>query len=122
MNKNGPIYFNKCFLFSISVIAVLVSCYLTNKLSNPSIFSSSGSIPILAGLLLSIKNTMLFPLRISLEGKYNKYNGIGTFCGEFGKEQQDEINAVLNDEKFGVCFVVIGTLISGYGQYLFVVN
>ena len=114
-------YFNRYILLVIAIIFCSLSFVASYMLDSfhENLFSSSGAVITVLGLFLNIKHTLLFHLKIPLKNKYNIHTGAMRFGSkDFTEEQKEKINNVLSDEKYGVSFMVIGTLIWAYGTYL----
>jgi hypothetical protein len=115
----SPLYFNRYILLILAVLFGVLSLLLSSFSGHANLFSSSGAVVTVAGLFLNIKHTLLFHLKIPLKSKYNAHNGAFSFADEnFTEEQEKKIKGVLLDEKFGVSFMIFGTLIWAYGNYL----
>jgi hypothetical protein len=115
----SPWYFNRYILLALAVIFSLASFWLSSFSGHLNLFSSSGAVVTVAGLFLNIKHTLLFHLKVPLKNKYNAHMGGFRFgTNELTSEQEEKIKNVLSDEKFGVSFMVVGTIIWAYGNYL----
>lgn len=103
-----------CVLFSV------VSYFVESELQVQSFFANSGTVFTLAGLFLNIKNSMKFHLKISDISKVNYIAGTGSFgTNEPPEETIQYAESVMNDEIYGTIFMVVGTLLWGYGSYAF---
>jgi hypothetical protein len=102
-----------CSLFVIASFAVEMHFYIS------SFFSCSGAIVSLAGLFLNIKYSLNFHLKLPKINLYNKLAGAGMWgTSEITDEQAQWVDGVLTDEMYGVTFMIFGTLIWAYGNYL----
>lgn len=61
---------------------------------------------------------MNFHLNIPKESLLNKTGGAGGFAIEMNTENEKYVNEVIADEIYGVLFMVFGTVIWAYGQFL----
>ena len=114
----SPWYFNRYILLVLAIFFCVVSFYFSLTSLNNDLFSSSGAVITVAGLFLNIKHTLAFHLDIPLINKFNlKEGAFGFGSDSLSEEQKKWINNVLSDEKYGVLFMVIGTLIWAYGAY-----
>jgi len=114
----SPWYFNRYILLVLAIFFCAVSLYFSLTSPNNDLFSSSGAVITVAGLFLNIKHTLAFHLDIPLINKFNlKEGAFGFGSDSLSEEQKKWINNVLSDEKYGVLFMVIGTLIWAYGAY-----
>jgi hypothetical protein len=82
------------------------------------LFSSSGAIFTLAGLFLNVKHSLHFHLTLPKENLANIIGGAGMFRISLTKEIEEWVDSVIRDEIAGVVFIVVGTLIWGYGSFL----
>lgn len=115
----SPWYFNRYVLLILAVIFSSSSFWLSSFSDHLNLFSSSGAVVTVAGLFLNIKHTLLFHLKVPLKNKYNAHLGGFRFgTNELTPEQEEKIKGVLSDEKFGVSFMIVGTIIWAYGNYL----
>jgi hypothetical protein len=82
------------------------------------LFSCSGAIFTLAGLFLNVKHSLHFHLNLPKENLANMIGGGGMFRISLTKEIEEWVDSVIRDEIAGVVFIVVGTLIWGYGSFL----
>ena len=82
------------------------------------LFSCSGAIFTLAGLFLNVKHSLHFHLNLPKENLANMIGGGGTFKISLTKEIDEWVDSVIRDEIAGVIFIVVGTLIWGYGSFV----
>lgn len=62
---------------------------------------------------------MAFHLKIPLINKYHlKTGAFGFGTSELSEEQETKIKSILSDEKYGVAFMLTGTMIWAYGTHL----
>lgn len=114
-----PWYFNRYALLIFALVFSALSFWLSSFPGHYNLFPSSGAVITVCGLFLNIKHTLLFHLNIPLKNKYDIHAGGGVFSSEeFTEEQKGVITNVLLDEKFGVSFMIFGTIIWAYGNYL----
>ena len=114
----SPWYFNRYILLVLAIFFCVVSFYFSLTSFNNDLFSSSGAVITVAGLFLNIKHTLAFHLDIPLINKFNLKKSAFSFASKFLSEEQEIwINNALSDEKYGVLFMIIGTLIWAYGAY-----
>ena len=100
------------------IVFVIFSFILEYKVGVSNFFSCSGSIVSLAGLFLNIKYSLNFHLKISTIELYNKLNGAANWgASEITPDEEKWVHEILLDEMFGISFMIIGTLIWGYGSY-----
>jgi hypothetical protein len=83
----------------------------------PSMFSCSGAILTVAGLLLSVKRSMHFHLNLSKESFHHILSGAGPFGRQMTAEDEKRVDDWLADERCAVALIVIGTMIWAYGGY-----
>lgn len=118
---------------SLWVLFSFIIEYITQD--NPlfqNVFSSSGAILTIVGLFLTIKATTIFHIESEekdkekneidvLKKKTNRIGGNPPQCTpEFPKEvMQKYIQPIEKDEVRGFILIVIGTLLWGYGSFLF---
>lgn len=115
----SPWYFNRYILLVLAMIFSSVSFWLSSCPKHLNLFSSSGAVVTVAGLFLNIKHTLLFHLKVPLKNKYNiRFGGHQFGANKLDPEQKAKIKGVLLDEKFGISFMIIGTIIWAYGNYL----
>jgi hypothetical protein len=106
--------FFACIAFSV------ISYFVERELQVQNFFANSGTVFTLAGLFLNIKNSMKFHLNISDVSKVNYIAGAGSFgTNEPPEETIQYAESVMNDEIYGTIFMVVGTLLWGYGSYAF---
>ena len=117
-------FLNRNFLLfvcvAISIISFYVSiCYL--KENNLNFFASSGAIMTLLGLILTIKDTIMF-LKIPLERAttIRKVGGVASFAGENTEEDHKETENLRKDQIYGIFLMVTGTIIWAYSSYPYV--
>jgi ABC-type phosphate transport system permease subunit len=116
---DSPLYFDRHVLLVFALLFSSLSLWLSSFSDHHNLFSSSGAVVTVAGLFLNIKHTLLFHLKIPLANKYGILNGaFGFGSNELTPEQEKQTRSVLSDEKFGVFFMIFGTLIWAYGNYL----
>ena len=119
MNNTSPWYFNRNILLIVSVFFCGLSLYISTLPNHKDLFSSSGALITVAGLFLNIKHTMVFHLKIPLISKYHMKDGaFGFGTSELTDDQKKFISNILTDEKYGVAFMLVGTLIWAYGVFL----
>ena len=82
------------------------------------LFSCSGAVFTLAGLFLNVKHSLHFHLNLPKENLANMIGGGGTFKISLTKEIDEWVDSVIRDEIAGVIFIVVGTLIWGYGSFV----
>ncbi|NTU53320.1 MAG: hypothetical protein HGA97_06405 [Chlorobiaceae bacterium] len=82
------------------------------------LFSCSGALFTLAGLFLNVKHSLHFHLKLPKENLANMIGGGGMFRIALTKETAEWVDSVIRDEIAGVVFIVVGTLIWGYGSFL----
>jgi hypothetical protein len=111
-------------LFSISRASIfcgslaLISLWGEISRDVDTLFSCSGAIFTLAGLFLNVKHSLHFHLNLPKENLANMIGGSGTFRISLTKETDEWVDSVIRDEIAGVMFIVVGTLIWGYGSFL----
>lgn len=116
---NSPWYFKRNILLVLAIIFCLCSLAISLLPPNKDLFSGSGAVTTVAGLFLNIKHTMIFHLKIPLINKYHLRAGaFGFGVDELSEEQEKRIKSILSDEKYGVSFMLTGTIIWTYGTYL----
>lgn len=87
------------------------------------LFSASGTMFTLAGLMLNIKATNIFHLRhegkpVSDLSKLAKVECRGMFGGGTSSDEaKKKVREVELDEKFGLVLIIFGTILWGYGSY-----
>ena len=115
----------KSLIFCLCVAFVFFILELKFKI--PSLFSTTGAIFTLAGLFLNIKLTCIFHLkltdgsRLGDQSKCAIIEGGGLFNTTSGRSDQEikaKVKEVEDDEKWGMYFMIVGTLIWAYGSYL----
>lgn len=123
---------------SIAVLWLLLSFLIEYKnQSHPlaqNIFSSSGAIFTIVGLFLTIKASTIFHIESEkkdkeeneldvLKKKLDKVgDGAAQAKGDFTKESMIiYLEPIETDEIWGFTLIVIGTLIWGYGSFLFLI-
>lgn len=110
-NRNRSLIF--CTLF------ILLSLWIETGLGIDNFFSCSGSLATLAGLFLNIKYSLNFHLDLPKTCLYNKLAGGGIFgTTQITREQEQWVDEIIADEMYGVIFMIAGTLIWAYGNYL----
>ena len=113
---DSPWYFNRYVLLALATIFCLFSLLISLMPDNKELFSSSGAVITVAGLFLNIKHTMAFHLKIPLINKYHLKSGAFGFGRlTLSEEQEKIIKSILSDEKYGVAFMLTGTIIWAYG-------
>ena len=116
---DSPWYFNRYILLVLTIIFCGVSLVISLIPQSKDLFSSAGAVVTVAGLFLNIKHTMASHLKIPLVNKYRlKTGAFGFGTSELNEEQEKRIKNILSDEKFGVSFMIVGTLIWAYGTHL----
>jgi hypothetical protein len=101
-----------------SLLFVAFSLFAELKYGWSSFFSCSGAVVTLSGLFLNIKHSLHFHLKIPKENIHYILSGFGIFGSKATEEDLNRVDEVLSDEVFGVAFMVIGTVIWAYGNYL----
>ncbi|GEM_PF-2826071 len=101
-----------------SLVFVLLSVIAEQQLGWVNFFSCSGAILTLSGLFLNIKHSLYFHLNISKISVYYMTSGAGVFGHEPSPEGMKRVDELLADEIYGTTFMVVGTLIWAYGNYL----
>lgn len=115
---DSPWYFNRYILLIFAIVFCGVSLAISLIPQSKDLFSSAGAVVTVAGLFLNIKHTMAFHLNIPLINKYHLKTGAFSFgTKELDEEQEKRIKNILSYEKFGVSFMIVGTLIWAYGTY-----
>ncbi|MHC5224732.1 hypothetical protein [Ignatzschineria sp. LJL83] len=110
----------------IAFLWLIISFYIEYKnQSSPlaqNIFSSSGAIFTIVGLFLTIKATTIFHIN-TIKNKFEKVDGKPvTFSKGFTEDVMKEyIKPIEKDEVWGFSLIVTGTLIWGYGSFLFII-
>lgn len=120
VDEQHPFWFKRGFLAILAISICALSLYATIYWGwREDLFASSGALVTVCGLFLNIKHTMVFHLDISEEKKYNIKAGAGIMGSRFiTDEQKAWTRDVLKDEKYGVAFMIIGTVIWAYGTIL----
>lgn len=68
---------------------------------------------------MNIKYGLKFHLNKTKEILYNEYKGAGYFGkSHLTDEDVKWVDGILLDEKYGVCFMIFGTIIWAYGDFL----
>lgn len=120
------LFFNRERIIFLCICFMLISyigeeCWGINGL-----FSASGTVFTLSGLMLNIKATNIFHLRLNgkpLDYKRKSYiiDGSSTFASEISEDEaKKKVKPVEWDEISGLILIIFGTLLWGYGSYLFV--
>jgi uncharacterized membrane protein len=117
------ILFNRHTLLWTCIILSVTSFYISVhylKESNLNLFASSGAIMNVAGLLLTIKRTLVVLWTIPLEWATNciKYGDGSSFGSENTPEDYKNTKNVIKDEKCGITLIILGTLIWAYASYI----
>lgn len=113
------VFFNRNYSVLLCLVVLLTSSALESLLGFKGFFSASGSILTISGLLLSIKINNIFMLDTSIESKYQAISGsFGFYTSASKEEMKKKVNDFISDEKTGICLIIIGTLIWGYGHYI----
>jgi hypothetical protein len=100
-------------------VFVFVSFYVERNHGVSNFFSCSGAVVTLAGFFLNIKYSLNFHLNLPILNLYNKLAGAGVYgTAQINDEQENWVNEILNDEMYGVSFMIVGTVIWAYGGYL----
>lgn len=119
---DSPWYFNRylhlAFSLSICILSYFLSTCAASFSEHENLFPASGALITVSGLFLNIKHTLLFHTDDPLEVKHAKAFGSAMAGGGFGEDQKKEINEILTDEKFGIVFMLLGTIIWAYGNFL----
>lgn len=116
-NRENSLIFCSCVTFVFFILEFIFKI--------PNLFSTTGAIFTLAGLFLNIKLTAHFHLKLpdgnklGDASKYAMITGRLVFGGsESEQEKKEKVKEVEDDEKWGMNFMIIGTLIWAYGSYL----
>lgn len=110
-NRNRSLIF--CLAFSIVSFAAEIFIKI------PALFSCSGAIITIAGLFLNIKHSLNFHLKIPKKNLYNKLAGAGVFGTSIVTEEKLAwVDNIITDEIYGVSFMIVGTIVWAYGQFL----
>jgi hypothetical protein len=121
------VFFNRRRALVVCAFVSVVSYIAESKLGIKNLFSSSGTIFTIAGLFLNIKLMAHFHLKLpngdplGVSSKYAMITGRSTFASsnESQIEKEMKVQEVESDEIWGAFLMVVGTLIWGYGSYLF---
>jgi len=120
------LFFNRERITFLCICFMLISYIGEECWGIKGLFSASGTIFTLSGLMLNIKATNIFHLR--LNGKPLDYkrksqilDGSFTFASQTTEDEaKKKVKPVEWDEITGLILIVFGTLLWGYGSYLFV--
>ncbi|MFL1388013.1 hypothetical protein ACI77F_10070 [Pseudomonas tritici] len=122
----GCIFFNRVHALLFCLFFAILFYFAELRFCIDGLFSSSGAIFTLAGIFLNIKLTAHFHLKTSdgkplgTESKYAMLTGAGVFGGsESLNEKERFVKNVERDELWGAAIMVLGTLIWGFGSFLF---
>jgi len=120
MNVKHPFWFNRRFLLVLAILICVASFCATVFLGyRDDLFASAGAVVTICGVFLNIKHAMAFHLKIPLIDKYHIKAGAGPMGTKtLSKEMESWVLDVLADEKYGIGFMVFGTLIWAYGTAL----
>ncbi len=122
------IFFNRVRATIVCILFMLISFFIEIQFNLANFFSSSGTIFTLAGLFLNIKITALFHLKqkngddkkepLSTTAKYYMIVQAFGFAEEVSEEEkQSTVKDRESDEIWGVCLMIFGTVLWGYGSY-----
>jgi len=101
-----------CLLFSaVSLGAELKFCI-------DGLFACSGAVISVAGLFLNIKHSLHFHLDLPKQSIFYMLAGMGPMGANMTKEDEERVDDVISDEIFGVAFMIIGTLVWAYGDFV----
>lgn len=111
------LFFDRKRALIFCLMISLLSLFVELCAKTPTIFSCSGAIFTLAGLFLNIKHNFYFHLGLPKLNLFNIISGAGTFgTAELTHEQEAKVDDFISDEKYGIAFMVVGTLIWAYGS------
>jgi hypothetical protein len=115
------LFFKRNRALVVCVLFSAVSYFVERELQVQSFFANSGTVFTLAGLFLSIKNSMKYHLKIDDDSKVNYIANVGFIfrLDEPTEETIQDAESVMDDEIYGTIFMVVGTLLWGYGGYAF---
>ncbi len=118
------VFFNRERVIFLCVGFMLISYIGEACCGVAGLFSSSGTIFTLSGLMLNIKATNIFHLRhdgkpLNDLSKIAKIECSGMFGSEISKEDaREKVRDVELDEICGLVLIIFGTILWGYGSYL----
>ncbi|MEZ8068019.1 hypothetical protein [Vibrio sp. FF145] len=102
----------------ISITVMYYSYFYACRFDNIALFSGSGSVVSIIGLLLTLKHNFINNAS-NPDAAFHKYhNKMGTFNSLGQMEDASKVNPVIQairDEYVGVILLVLGGLVSGYG-------
>jgi len=108
---------NRSLIFCLAFSTVSLAAEILIKV--PALFSCSGAIITIAGLFLNIKYSLNFHLKIPKKNLYNKLAGAGVFGTSIVTEENLAwVDNIISDEIYGVSFMIAGTIVWAYGQFL----
>lgn len=121
-------FFNRYNALIFCISFMFFSLWVELCLQVENFFSSSGTLFTVAGLFLNIKMTAIFHLTQKIDGKNQPLNTTSKYIlatrsgGVFATSDSDEekhrkVREIEKDEIFGVCYMIFGTALWGYGSY-----
>lgn len=113
------VFFHRERVIFLCICFMLISYIGESCWGVDGLFSASGTIFTLSGLMLNIKATNIFHLKISYESKSDIVDGAGIFGSSISEEEaKEKVRPVELDEISGLVLIIFGTLLWGYGAYL----
>jgi hypothetical protein len=110
--------FDRLRSLTFSSVFVLLSFVAEWKLGWTNLFSCSGAIVTLSGLFLNIKHSLHFHLEIPKENLHYIFHRVAVIGSEPTEKDLQRVDDIIQDEIYGTIFMVIGTIIWAYGNYL----
>ncbi|EHK2887279.1 hypothetical protein ABWK96_004625 [Vibrio parahaemolyticus] len=102
-----------------SIIIMYYSYFYACMFGNAAIFSGSGSIVSIIGLLLTLKHNFISDASNPHAAFHKYHKKMGSFNSIGQMEDASKVNPVIRaikDEYMGVALLVLGGLVSGYGS------
>lgn len=118
------VFFNRERVIFLCICFMLISYIGESCWGVKGLFSASGTIFTLSGLMLNIKATNIFHLRVNGkplndQSKLAIIEGAGIFGSSTPKDEaRKKVRQVELDEISGLVLIIFGTLLWGYGAYL----
>ena len=114
-----PMVLNRFVILFFWLVVLVISYLLAERFKDPNLFAASGAIGTMFGMLLNIKYGLLtYSDKTDVE-LYNQINGAAQFGTlQLGDKQRKELKDKVHDEIFGLSFMILGTIVWGYGGYI----
>ena len=116
--KTTRVLFNRNNAVIASLGFAVLSLIMELRYGWDGFFSASGAFISTAGLFLNIKHSLHFHLDRTRGSLISELvQGAAVFGSDITPEQSSQFDEIILDEVFGVCLMIVGTVVWAYGIY-----